>query len=167
MKGQACSWSDMRRIKRILDGKVKLPGASAALKRCVTGGAISNWRKAIEVMDAVQISEHKCKHVQQSHAEEIGRRVKDRDQWAEWVKRCEKNKWTVVQLREQLQGGATQRRIAASYDTAMNQFLAALQRAQQMPERLYSTAKVINGRHKEILKQIEVLEQLLARANAA
>ncbi len=167
MNAKKCSWVTMRKIKKILTDE-GLAGEYGALVACVSPGAVSNWRTAIKVMDAVQISEKKFKHVQHSHAEEIGRRVKDPEEWEQWVKKCEKEKLTVVQLRQRLQGGAPpQRRIANSYATAMNQFLAAIHRAQQMPGHLSSTATMIHGRHEEILKQIKLLEQLLARANAA
>src|SRR6267142_1446570 len=102
MKGQACSWSDLRRVKKILAEQAKLKGAYASLMRCVSKTAISASRRAIEVMEAVPISA--LRHVFPSHATEIGRQVKDREQWGHWIKRCEKEKWTVVQLRAHLRG---------------------------------------------------------------
>src|SRR6266704_302439 len=92
VNGQKCSWRTMRKIKKILADE-GLPGELRPLVDCVSPGALSNWRTAIKVMDAIQLAEKKFKHVQHSHAEEIGRRVKDADQWAQWVKKCEKEKW--------------------------------------------------------------------------
>ncbi len=148
MKGQACSWADMRRVQRVLKGD-SLPGVVAALKRCVSKGAVSNWRRSIELMEVVQISE-KLKHFSPSHAEEIARHVQDREQWLAWVQKCEKAEWTVVELRAQVRGIGNQEvqpvgRIADTYLNRIKRFLEDIRRAQEMPERL--PAEVIRVRH--------------------
>jgi len=40
-------------------------------------------------------------HIQPSHAVEIAR-PSPRESWPEWVESCEKNKWTVAELRKTL-----------------------------------------------------------------
>lgn len=99
MKGKACSWRDIRRIKHILANQEQLKGEMAALSNCVEKNTLSSWRRSIEVMDAT--SECTYVHLQPSHAREIARHA-PRESWPEWVQSCEENKWTVAQLRSVL-----------------------------------------------------------------
>ena len=166
MKGQECSWADMRKVQKALKGD-SLPGVVAALKRCVSKGAISNWRRSIELMEVVQISE--LEHVSPSHGQEIVRRVKDREQWLAWAQKCEKEEWTVVELRAQLRGietpDSTRGRVLNTYLNAIKRFLEAIRRVQEMPERL--SARIIRVRHAELRDALAQLEQALAAAKVA
>jgi hypothetical protein len=159
----------MRKIQKILAGE-GLPGEYGPLVDCVSPGAVSNWRTALKVMDAIQISEKKFKHVQHSHAEEIGRRVKDPGQWGHWVKKCEKEKWTVVQLRHHLQGNGDGPKIdrnGKDYITSLNQCLKAIQRALATPKRLVTLAKVIHPLHDDLRDLLRQVEDALAQEDAA
>lgn len=99
MKGKACSWRQMRQVQHILKHQEKLKGQLAAVRDCSDKTTLSNWRKAIEVMDTVGISQ--LEHVQPSHALLINRHT-SRESWAEWINSCETNRWTVAQLRSVL-----------------------------------------------------------------
>lgn len=89
----------MRKIKHILAKKEKLAGEYDALMRCADKSTVSRWRKAIRVMDAVEISQPV--NIQPSHAEQIGILVSECD-WKYWVDECESNAWTVPQLKTQI-----------------------------------------------------------------
>jgi N6-adenosine-specific RNA methylase IME4 len=99
VKGQACSWQDMRKIRHILANMERLRGQYDALTRCVNKSSVSNWRRAIEVMEAVQLIE--LRRFQPTHAMEVARRS-PREDWPTWVERCEREGWTVVELRQEL-----------------------------------------------------------------
>lgn len=71
----------------------------SALTNCVGKSTASTWKRAIEVLETVQISE--LEHVQPSHATEIAQKA-PRDSWPEWVEDCEREKWTVQELRGRL-----------------------------------------------------------------
>ena len=94
MKGQACSWADMRKVRLILAQKERLQGQYAALTRCVNKGTVSKWRRAIELMEKVALTQ--LEHVTPTHATEIAQAAHP-DAWKDWVKRCEKEQWTVAQ----------------------------------------------------------------------
>ena len=98
MKGKTCSWRDIRRIKHILENAGRLKGQMAALTNCADKSTVSTWRKSIAVLDAVDLSQLSLEHTQPSHAREIARHS-PKESWPEWVESCEKNKWTVAQLR--------------------------------------------------------------------
>lgn len=100
MKGKACSWRDIRRIKHILTNAEKLKGEMSALTNCVEKNTVSSWRRSIEVMDSLPL-ECTYVHLQPSHAREIARHA-PKESWPEWVGSCETNKWTVAQLRSVL-----------------------------------------------------------------
>lgn len=100
MKGQACSWQDMRKVQHILANMTTLKGQYEALMRCSDKVTRSNWRRAIEVMDAVPLRE--LTHVQPTHAREIARLAPSRETWEAWVRRCEAERMTVVELRQAL-----------------------------------------------------------------
>ena len=99
MKGQQCSWRDMRKIKHILESMDKLQGEYDALMRCSAKSTRSEWRDIIEIMDEVRISEPK--KLQPWHLKQI-HHLADRDDWQHWVNRCEKNKLSVANLRQEL-----------------------------------------------------------------
>lgn len=88
MKGQACSWRDMRRIKHILEHADRLKGELAALQRCNARTTQLDWQRAIEVMDVVDMSVNR--HVQPSHAVQIAQAFpKQPQEWPQWVDACE------------------------------------------------------------------------------
>lgn len=97
MKGQACSWQDMRKIQHILANMTRLKGEYEALMRCADKSTVSKWRKVGQVMDAVSIS--KLQHVQPAHFYDIGR-LATPDTWNDWVQRCEIDRLAVVELRQ-------------------------------------------------------------------
>jgi len=99
MKGKACSWRNMRRVNHVLKNADRLKGEMAALMACSGRTTRYDWDKAIEVMEACRISD--TKHIQPSHATEIARHV-PKETWGDWVGRCEKNRWTVSELRVNL-----------------------------------------------------------------
>jgi len=99
MKGQQCSWRDMRKIKHILANMDKLKGEYEALMRCSAKSTRSQWRDIIEVMNEVPISEPQ--NILPSHCQEIAR-LAPRGEWPKWVASCDKEKLTVFQLRSQL-----------------------------------------------------------------
>jgi hypothetical protein len=96
MKGQACSWRDMRKIRHILANADRLQGEYAALMRCADKSTVSHWRRAIEVLEAVD--GFHMETMQPSHAREIARHA-PRETWRAWVERCESQHLTVAQLR--------------------------------------------------------------------
>src|SRR5437762_10705349 len=98
MKGKACSWADMRKIKKILAEKDRLEGQYAALIRCAKQPTRSAWGRIGEIMEAV--SDIGSTKLQPAHALEIARGVRDKASWAWWVQRCDRERWTVKQLRE-------------------------------------------------------------------
>jgi len=67
MKGQQCSWRDMRKIKHILERKEKLQGEYDALVRCVDAGTVRKWKATIEVMGALRPTTKDFKHLQPEH----------------------------------------------------------------------------------------------------
>lgn len=116
MRGVQCSWVDALKIYRDLSGAG--PGGPAHLKRlrCVDKGTISRWKATCDVIGAVegQVAISQLEHCQPSHAVEIARAFRRRKQplddeagraaVAEWVERCEAERWTVQQLRRALAG---------------------------------------------------------------
>lgn len=98
MKGKACSWRDIRRIKHILEKKEQLKGEFAALTNCADKATLSHWRRSIEVLGFLKETPE---HTQPTHAREIARHS-PKESWPEWIESCEKNKWTVAQLRSVL-----------------------------------------------------------------
>jgi len=106
LKGQQCSWRDMRKIKHILARKEKLEGEHEALMKCSARTTRLAWEKAIEVMNACPISDKSI--LQPSHAVEIAR-LAPSEEWQQWVERCEKAELTVVKLRSELMGKASKR----------------------------------------------------------
>jgi N6-adenosine-specific RNA methylase IME4 len=115
MRGKACSWHDMRKIRRILAERERLKGEYEALMRCADRTTVSTWKRAIEVMDAVPMRDI-C-HTQPSHAREIAR-LAPRKTWATWVKRCEAEQLTVPQLRGALLADQGKRAAAQAERTA-------------------------------------------------
>jgi len=113
MKGQQCSWRDMRKIKHILANVEKLKGEYDALMRCSAKSTRSEWGNIIEVMDEVRLSEPQ--HIQPTHFREI-HRFSDKLNWQQWVEKCEKgnkgNGLTVVQLRSLLLAKESQKATA-------------------------------------------------------
>lgn len=101
MKGKVCSWRDIRRIKRVFANPEKYPGEVAALLNCNTKQTRTAWNRTIEVMDVCGTDIGTFEHLQPSHAVEIARQS-PKESWPEWVESCEKNKWTVAQLRSVL-----------------------------------------------------------------
>jgi N6-adenosine-specific RNA methylase IME4 len=99
MKAQACSWQDMRKIQYILANVDRLKGQYEALMRCAAKGTVSDWRRALDVMQTLHGSD--IRTVQPSHATLIGRYTPE-DQWQDWIARCETHKWTVAELRSAL-----------------------------------------------------------------
>ena len=99
MKGQACSWQDMRKIRAILADQDRLKGQYAALMRCGKKATHSRWRATARLMESVPISE--LRHVQPSHAQEIAVLAQE-DTWRDWVQRCEVEQMTVLELRRAL-----------------------------------------------------------------
>jgi hypothetical protein len=153
----------MRKVRQILDNGEKLKGEHAALMRCVSKPRISNWRRSIEFMDAVQISE--LEHVRPSHAEEIARRAPT-EEWAKWAEKCENQKWTVAELRAELRGNGNGNdpppRTAKDYYKAIDQFLVAIRRAREMPaEQLGKVAPVITSKHDDIRDALAEFERAL------
>jgi N6-adenosine-specific RNA methylase IME4 len=104
LKGKACSWRDIRRIKHILENAERLKGEMSALTNCVDKSTLSTWRRQIEVMDAMTEAlgpKFTYVNLSPSHAREIARHS-PRESWPEWVDSCEKSRWTVAQLRSVL-----------------------------------------------------------------
>lgn len=99
MKGKACSWRDIRKIKHILENSERLKGEFAALTNCADKSTVSTWRKSIEFESTVDICQ--LQHMQPSHGREIVRHA-PKEAWEEWAQSCEKNKWTVAELRSVL-----------------------------------------------------------------
>jgi len=97
MKGKTCSWRDIRRINHILENAGRLKGEMAALTNCVDRTTLRGWKRVMEVLAVLDI-QHDFGHVASSHADEIARHA-PKECWPEWVESCEKNKWTVAQLR--------------------------------------------------------------------
>lgn len=89
----------MRKIKHILDNQERLKGEMAALSNCADKSTVSQWRRSIEVLDSCDITT--VEHVQPSHATVIAR-LSPKESWPEWVASCEREKWTVAQLRSVL-----------------------------------------------------------------
>jgi hypothetical protein len=96
MKGQACSWRDMRKIRHILANADRLKGEYDALMRCTTKQMRTHWRRALEVMETLNGTDI-CT-LTPSHATEIAR-LAPRETWSAWVERCERQQLTVAQLR--------------------------------------------------------------------
>lgn len=109
MKGKACSWRDIRKIKHILENMDRLKGEHDALIRCSAKNTRSNWRRTIEVMDSLAGSHMgtNLKHIQPSHAREIAR-LAEKEDWPQWVQDCEKTGWTVSELRGELLKATTE-----------------------------------------------------------
>jgi hypothetical protein len=152
----------MRKIRHILANGEKVKGERAVLMRCVTKSAISNWRRSIELMNAVQISE--LEHVHPSHAEVIARHAQP-EEWAKLVKRCEREQWTVAELRMELRGNGNDPppRTVKDYCKDIDQFLVAIKRAREMPaEQLGKVAPVITSKHDDIRDALAELERALA-----
>lgn len=99
MKGKACSLADLRKIQRILTQKEKLKGQYDALIRCVDKSTVSTWRKAIDVMNTVDLSQ--LEHIQPTHMREIARHA-TREDWQKYVDKCESEQLTVTALRNEL-----------------------------------------------------------------
>ena len=97
MKGQACSWRDMRKIKYILANAERLKGEHDALIRCSTKQAREQWRRAIDVMESIN-GQVNLTVTSPTHATEIARHA-PRETWPAWVERCERQQLTVAQLR--------------------------------------------------------------------
>lgn len=115
MKGKACSWRDIRRIKHILENQERLKGEMSALTSCVQKSTLTTWRRSIEVMSAVNCTN--MEHIQPTHAVEIARHS-PRESWQEWVESCEKNQWTVAQLRSVLLAAKAARTTEQAAETA-------------------------------------------------
>ena len=101
MKGKACSWRDMRKIRAILSKKEKLKGEYEALMNCSSEGTGTRWDRVIDLMEAVEKNITVFFHMQPTHAVEIARGA-SRDKWLQWVQSCEDGKWTVKELRARL-----------------------------------------------------------------
>jgi 16S rRNA G966 N2-methylase RsmD len=102
VKAQKCSLQDMRKIHKILAEQDKLKGQYEALSRCGAKKTFADWELQAEVVQQVGEADiQQLQHVQPSHLTVIGRGV-TRSRWTEWVKRCEREKWTVPQLRKEI-----------------------------------------------------------------
>ena len=99
MKGQVCSWQDMRRIQAILGAPEKFKGQYEALMRCGKRTTQIDWENAIRVMSICRISD--TSYVKPSHASVIAS-LAEENTWADWVQRCEIDQLTVVELRQAL-----------------------------------------------------------------
>lgn len=66
VRGPACSWRDMRKIRHILANAERLKGEYDALMQCVDRTTVATWKRAIAVMDTINGCE--ISHVQPSHA---------------------------------------------------------------------------------------------------
>ncbi len=106
----------MRKIRHILANAERLKGEYDALMRCAEKNTVSAWRRAIEVMDAVD-GALKCTHVQPTHAREIARHA-SRETWPAWVERCEAEQLTVAALRGALLSTQTEQAAAEAQTTA-------------------------------------------------
>lgn len=115
MKGKACSLRDLRRIRHILANAERLKGEAEALLRCADKSTVSTWRKAIQVLDAVDLSQPE--HIQPTHLREIARHAGE-DEWPGWVKRCEKDRLTVADLRSLLMARQTSAAAESAETTA-------------------------------------------------
>jgi len=126
MKGQQCSWRDMRKIKHILANVEKLKGEYDALMRCSAKSTRSEWGNIIEVMNKVRISEPI--RIQPYHLLEI-HRLSDEVDWQPWVIKGEKgnkgNGLTVVQLRSLLLAKESQRATAKAEKSNTSTILPA------------------------------------------
>jgi N6-adenosine-specific RNA methylase IME4 len=91
----------MRKIQHILANAERLKGEYDALMRCADKVTVSNWRRAIEVMGALDGSLKGTTHIQPTHAREIARNS-PRENWGAWVERCEAEQLTVPALRGEL-----------------------------------------------------------------
>lgn len=82
----------VRRLGKILAERDRLKAQYAVLVRCATPGALSHWRGAHQVLQAVseKIQISKLAHVQPLHLYEIRRlRRKAPSEWSLWVERTE------------------------------------------------------------------------------
>lgn len=121
----------MRKIKHILARKEKLQGEYNALIGCGHKATVSHWRKTIEVMESIEVNLNKfakvtprafaphrlwkrsirvmesCDiatdktHIQPYHALHIERHIPESD-WQHWVDECEKEGWSVKDLKEKI-----------------------------------------------------------------
>jgi N6-adenosine-specific RNA methylase IME4 len=114
MKGVRCSWAEMQRIRAMLaDGE---RGTQAALERlrCVSPATVSKWKATCDVLQAIDgiVSISKLVKCQPSHAAVIGSAFRRTDKLpddesvrqeiVQWVERCEDEKLTVKQLRQEV-----------------------------------------------------------------